>query len=144
MALGVDLGSISLGFGHHFGSSWLSKIGKKGDPDSQPKPMEQKRRRPFRVSLRKGGALKLVNSILQGTPLDPLSLHFVPQGHRGGYICDRIFDKNIHKQARRTVPLLLCVSGMFTTLAMSDNLKCLQSGSFQTTAGTSSSLFLVF
>ena len=32
-----------------------------------------------------GRPLKLVNYILQRTLIDPLSLHFVPQGYGGGY-----------------------------------------------------------
>jgi hypothetical protein len=44
----------------------------------------KKRREAFRAcSSNSGGPLKLVSSILQGTPQDILSLHFVPQMHGG-------------------------------------------------------------
>ena len=84
-ALGVDLGSISGGFG-------CPKSGE-GDPETLTNNDWKKVWKDFSSNggPRGGRPLKLVNSILQRTLIDPLSLHFVPQGHGGGYIFIRTY-----------------------------------------------------
>ena len=61
---------------------------KKGDPETLAKNDGKQMMRAFPGNSGTGGGwpLKLVNSILQRTLIEPLSFHFVPQGHGGGYL----------------------------------------------------------
>ncbi len=68
---------------------WCAQSWKKGGPETLTKNGEQSDVRLFeqwRVMASKAtwGPLKLVSFILQGTSVDIVSLHFVPQGHGGG------------------------------------------------------------
>ena len=61
---------------------------KKCDPETLSKNGGKKVLQDFSEEFRHGGGrpLKLYNSIIKTIHIDPLSLHFVPQGHGGGYI----------------------------------------------------------
>ena len=61
---------------------------KKGDPESLTENDGKTVLQDFSTNFETGGGrpLKLVNSIFKTIHIDPLSLHFVPQGHGYGYI----------------------------------------------------------
>ena len=83
--LGLHFGWILRPFGEQLGA----QNRKKGDPETLTKNDGTKSHAGLsgESRLRGGGRpSELVNSILQRIPVDPLSFHFVPQGHGGGYV----------------------------------------------------------